>query len=160
MTFKAQPIYEGGAVAKSMAALCRQFKIDSDNVKLEVSFSEGRSLYHLYGRASALFSFDEKAPTYEEAETKVARALEQWRTYGLDADMTPQSAPAPVVQAPPASPAQKGEIIRLLNNPMITRPEKTKMLLNINRLDEARADQAITKLLKAIEDRENIRQAA
>jgi hypothetical protein len=56
--------------------------------------------------------------------------------------------------------SQKEEIIRLLNNPVITRPEKTKMLLNINRLDEARAVQAIAKLRKAIDDRENSRPAA
>ena len=50
---------------------------------------------------------------------------------------------------------QKEEIIRLLNHPVITRPEKTKMLLNINRLDEERAIQSIAKLRKAIDDREN-----
>ncbi|MBD2769971.1 hypothetical protein IC235_18955 [Hymenobacter sp. BT664] len=54
-----------------------------------------------------------------------------------------------------ATASQKEEIIRLLNHPVITRPEKTKMLLNINRLDEERAIQAIAKLRKAIDDREN-----
>ena len=54
-----------------------------------------------------------------------------------------------------ATASQKEEIIRLLNHPVITRPEKTKMLLNINRLDEERAVQAIAKLRKAIDDREN-----
>jgi len=65
-------------------------------------------------------------------------------------------APAPTY----ASASQKEEIIRLLNHPVITRPEKTKMLLNINRLDEERATQAIAKLRKAIEDRENGQTAA
>ena len=60
-------------------------------------------------------------------------------------------APAPVHYA---TASQKEEIIRLLNHPLITRQEKTKMLLNINRLDEERATQAIAKLRKAIEDRE------
>lgn len=78
-------------------------------------------------------------------------------------------APAPMkaVAAEPAAPAvayasaaQKEEIIRLLNHPVITRPEKTKMLLNINRLDDERATQAIAKLKKAIEDRENGQAAA
>ena len=55
--------------------------------------------------------------------------------------------------------SQKEEIIRLLNHPTVTRPEKTKMLLNINRLDEERAIQAIAKLRKAIDDRENGRPA-
>jgi hypothetical protein len=59
-----------------------------------------------------------------------------------------------------ATAAQKEEIIRLLNHPVITRPEKTKMLLNINRLDEERAVQAIAKLRKAIDDRENGEKAA
>ena len=53
-----------------------------------------------------------------------------------------------------ATAAQKEEIIRLLNHPLITRPEKTKMLLNINRLDEERATQAIAKLRRAIDERE------
>ena len=81
-------------------------------------------------------------------------------------------APAPM-KAVPAEPApvettavayatasQKEEIIRLLNHPVITRQEKTKMLLNINRLDEERATQAIAKLRKAIDDRENGESAA
>ena len=59
-----------------------------------------------------------------------------------------------------ASAKQKEEIIRLLNNPVITRQEKTKMLLNINRFDEERAAQAIEKLKKVIEDREGGQAAA
>ncbi len=59
-----------------------------------------------------------------------------------------------------ASAKQKEEIIRLLNNPTITRQEKTKMLLNINRFDEERAAQAIEKLKKVIEDREEGQSAA
>ena len=80
----------------------------------------------------------------------------------------PAEAPAPAAEqaAQAAAPvqyataAQKEEIIRLLNHPVITRPEKTKMLLNINRLDEERAVQAIAKLRKAIDDRENGEKAA
>jgi hypothetical protein len=75
-------------------------------------------------------------------------------------------AEVPAVAAEQAAPvqyataSQKEEIIRLLNHPVITRPEKTKMLLNINRLDEERAVQAIAKLRKAIDDRENGEKAA
>ncbi|MDB5236836.1 MAG: hypothetical protein JWR44_3829 [Hymenobacter sp.] len=75
-------------------------------------------------------------------------------------------AEAPSIAAEQAAPvqyataSQKEEIIRLLNHPVITRPEKTKMLLNINRLDEERAVQAIAKLRKAIDDRENGEKAA
>jgi hypothetical protein len=50
--------------------------------------------------------------------------------------------------------AQRDEIDRLCSMPVITRPEKTVLLLNINRLDEARAQDAINKLTKAIEQRE------
>lgn len=90
------------------------------------------------------------------------------------------AAAAPVMQAAPAQPPvgqpvmtaevttpaadttdvryatakQKEEIIRLLNNPVITRAEKTKMLLSINKLDEERATQSIQKLKLAISDRE------
>lgn len=73
----------------------------------------------------------------------------------------PTEAPAVAAEAAAATPvqyataSQKEEIIRLLNHPVITRPEKTKMLLNINRLDEERALQSIAKLRKAIDDREN-----
>ncbi|MBD1398863.1 hypothetical protein H9Q13_16955 [Pontibacter sp. JH31] len=59
-----------------------------------------------------------------------------------------------------ASAKQKEEIIRLLNHQVITRQEKTKMLLNINRFDEERAAQAIDKLKKVIEDREDGQSAA
>ena len=69
-----------------------------------------------------------------------------------------EAAPAPAVRF--ASAKQKEEIIRLLNNPVITRQEKTKMLLNINKLDEERASQAIAKLKKVIEEREEEASAA
>ena len=65
-------------------------------------------------------------------------------------------APAPAY----ASATQKEEIIRLLNHPVVTRAEKTRMLLNINRLDEERATQAIAKLKQAIDERENGQTAA
>ena len=74
----------------------------------------------------------------------------------------PTAAPAaaePTVPAYATAP-QKEEIIRLLNHPVISRAEKTKMLLNINRLDQERATQAIAKLRKAIDDRENGQTAA
>lgn len=63
-----------------------------------------------------------------------------------------EEAPAPAIKY--ATAKQKEEIIRLLNNPVITRQEKTKMLLNINKLDEERAKQSIDKLKKATEERE------
>jgi hypothetical protein len=53
-----------------------------------------------------------------------------------------------------ATAAQKDELDRLCAIPVITRPEKVVLLLNINRLDTFRADDAIRKLTKAIEERE------
>ena len=75
----------------------------------------------------------------------------------LPAEMPAVAAEVSAATAPVqyATASQKEEIIRLLNHPVITRPEKTKMLLNINRLDEERALQSIAKLRKAIDDREN-----
>ncbi|MBR7209116.1 hypothetical protein KB206_10835 [Microvirga sp. STS02] len=81
--------------------------------------------------------------------TSAPKALPEMRVVGTD-EVTDPAVPVQF-----ATTSQKEEIIRLLNHPVITRPEKTKMLLNINRLDEERAVQAIAKLRKAIDDREN-----
>lgn len=53
-----------------------------------------------------------------------------------------------------ATAKQKEEIIRLLNNPAITRQEKTKYLLNINKFSEEQAAEKIGKIKKVIKDRE------
>jgi len=86
------------------------------------------------------------------APAAVAQAVPAMQVVPAEAPAVAAEAAAPVQYA---TAAQKEEIIRLLNHPVITRPEKTKMLLNINRLDEERAVQAIAKLRKAIDDREN-----
>ncbi|GAA4035261.1 hypothetical protein GCM10022409_19850 [Hymenobacter glaciei] len=78
----------------------------------------------------------------------------------VPAEVPAVAAETPAAPVQYATASQKEEIIRLLNHPVITRPEKTKMLLNINRLDEERAIQAIAKLRKAIDDRENGEKAA
>ncbi|MFT2008215.1 hypothetical protein ACMA1I_06030 [Pontibacter sp. 13R65] len=92
-------------------------------------------------------------PTEKKATMKAAPAVAAAATEtAAEADKTPG--------VRYASAKQKEEIIRLLNNPVITRQEKTKMLLNINRLDEERAAQAIDKLKKVIEDREDGQSAA
>jgi hypothetical protein len=82
----------------------------------------------------------------------VATALPTMQVVPSETPAVAAEAAAPVHYA---TASQKEEIIRLLNHPVITRQEKTKMLLNINRLDEERAVQAIAKLRKAIDDREN-----
>ncbi len=75
-------------------------------------------------------------------------------------EVTPEPTAEEATSVRYASAKQKEEIIRLLNNTVITRQEKTKMLLNINRFDEERASQAIDKLKKVIEDREDGQAAA
>ena len=59
-----------------------------------------------------------------------------------------------------ATGAQKEEITRLLNHPLVTRPEKTKMLLALNRIDEERATSTITNIREAIALREEMPAAA
>ncbi|ALJ00173.1 hypothetical protein [Rufibacter tibetensis] len=111
-----------------------------------------------------------------EQQVKPAASAKTMKAVPVDttAEATPAPAPvaAPVAPAAPQAPVaeeatvkyatakQKEEIIRLLNNPVITRQEKTKMLLNINKLDEERAKQSIVKLKKVIEDREHEQSAA
>ncbi|MFD2245613.1 hypothetical protein [Pontibacter ruber] len=91
-------------------------------------------------------------PTEKKATMKAAPAA--------TAAPAAEAAPAESTSVRYASAKQKEEIIRLLNNAVITRQEKTKMLLNINRLDEERAAQAIDKLKKVIEEREDGQSAA
>jgi hypothetical protein len=96
-----------------------------------------------------------------KAEKPAAKVAAKTETVAMTAnpkEAEPVKAEVPVVTEEPvmkyATAKQKEEIIRLLNNVVITRQEKTKMLLNINKLDEERAAQSIQKLRKVIEDRE------
>lgn len=106
----------------------------------------------------------QEAPRAEQPQP--AAAPKPMKAVPVEAEKQPEEVPAPAAVAPVstsvkyASAPQKEEIIRLLNNPVITRQEKTKMLLNINKLDEERATQAIAKLKKAIEDRDDQSAAA
>ena len=107
----------------------------------------------------------EPTPAEEmDYNTNVAAAAPAVAQAPLAAQPLMKALPAePAIVAEPAAAApvmyatasQKEEIIRLLNHPVITRQEKTKMLLNINRLDEERATAAIAKLRTAIDEREN-----
>jgi hypothetical protein len=97
-----------------------------------------------------------------EASTPEARPL-------LPADSEP-SAPALANEAPSAAPAPssnvrplsvdvngdeaKEQLIRLLNHPVITRAEKTKVLININRYDADQTQEQITLFTQHIATRE------
>ncbi|HEX8656518.1 MAG TPA: hypothetical protein VF690_03245 [Hymenobacter sp.] len=48
---------------------------------------------------------------------------------------------------------QVATIQELLKNPVISKPERSKMLLNLHKLEEDRAEQAITNLRQSIADR-------
>ncbi|QHL86849.1 hypothetical protein GU926_05110 [Nibribacter ruber] len=105
----------------------------------------------------------------QDAKVEQARPAAPAKTMKAVPVEAEAAAPAPAAAAPAqaedpavkyATAKQKEEIIRLLNNPVITRQEKTKMLLNINKLDEERAKQSIQKLKKVIEDREHEQSAA
>ncbi len=102
------------------------------------------------------YSGNVPAPSVAAAAEPAAPVMRAVTNEPAAPDLVPAEAPAAEAAAPVqyATASQKEEIIRLLNHPLITRQEKTKMLLNINRLDEERATQAIAKLRKAIEDRE------
>lgn len=108
----------------------------------------------------------EYAPQFEPAKNDTAGASTPPASLPPAASATSDPSSDEPVNPPAAgNPAyataqQKEEIIRLLNHPQVTRQEKTKMLLNINKLDQERATQAIANLKKTIEDRENGQPAA
>jgi len=118
-----------------------------------------------YTAAPEVKVVSQPTPKAEKAPKVAATAPVEVTMKASSADKeTAPKTEAPVVEAEAnikyATAKQKEEIIRLLNNVVITRQEKTKMLLNINKLDEERAAQSIQKLRKVIEEREEQTKAA
>jgi hypothetical protein len=72
----------------------------------------------------------------------------------IAAAVAPVSSPEPEAAIPMATTRQKAEILLLLNNDVITKEEKEKMIGSINKLDRDRADKAIDKLKKIIAQRQ------
>lgn len=117
-------------------------------------------------RLEALHLLAEPALTFAQASTIVDKTLANLSAQPPRVDGTAQAKKASVIT--PAKPthdeaghpiqyakaAQKQEIIDLLNHPLVTRQEKTKMLLNINKLTAERAEEALKKLDRAIKERE------
>ena len=103
---------------------------------------------------------DYNTNTYAAAPAPVATVAQTLPAMQVMPAEVPAIAAGQAAPVQYATASQKEEIIRLLNHPVITRPEKTKMLLNINRLDEERATAAIAKLRSAIDERENGEKAA
>ncbi|HEX8530859.1 MAG TPA: hypothetical protein VF646_12595 [Cytophagales bacterium] len=94
----------------------------------------------------------------------------QDRRNGSDSAPAPRvkaETPAPAIAAVPvaeepaaptvpmATTRQKAEILLLLNNDVVTKDEKEKMIASINKLDRERADKAIEKLKKIIAQRQS-----
>jgi hypothetical protein len=66
----------------------------------------------------------------------------------------PEAKPAAKTEPGEATSKQKEDIIRLLSNPVITSAEKNKMLLNLNKLNQERAAEAIGNLTNVINERQ------
>lgn len=143
-------------------------------VKSELTFEEYLGYYEAFGGNDNPDLGDAYKGACTDALTKIGSflgvAMEVYKGQGNTA---PQEAPKPQPKATPApavdnaaeavkyaTAAQREEIVKLLNHDVITRPEKTKMLLNVNKLDTERAAAVITKLKGVITEREAQKEAA
>ena len=108
--------------------------------------AKGRAVLMMMGFYALGVYGEDEAPAFSQSANVPAEVKPV-----LYATTVGETEPAPIQYA---TAAQKEKIIRLLNHSLITRPEKTKMLMNINRLDESRAAQAISKLESAISERD------
>jgi len=109
--------------------------------------------------SSSVFTADEQLSYQQKIkkmDTATAQALLNSVKGILDARKAAQKAdqPAADTNAPkPITIQQKTNILLLLNNSTITKEEKEKMVAKINILDTVRADQAIAKIKKTIQER-------
>lgn len=104
--------------------------------------AKGRAVLQLMGFYQLGVYSEDEAPAFQQA-ANVAPAV------AAPAPVTTQPAPVQYALA-----SQKEQIITLLASPMVTREEKNRMLLNINRLDVERASTAIANLTTVIAERE------
>lgn len=128
-------------------------EVESENVR-DVNFSSAleNAETSAVGRACAIagIGIDISIASADEMKKALNRSgspLESQQT----TEETNESVKSPLIR-------KRAEILLLLNNPTITQPEKEKMIANINKLDEERADQAIEKLKKTIEERKLTRE--
>lgn len=153
--YKHEPLRGSGDFARALAGLARHYHFSPESMSCTLTFENGKSIYKLFGRDSAADTFEAEGATPEQVLTladaelgsRFKRKAQPIREDGKWLDAAPVAEARRTLQ-------QAEEIIRLLNHPLITRQEKTKMLLIINKIDEERATQAIAKLRRAIEDRE------
>jgi hypothetical protein len=93
--------------------------------------------------------FDELATATTEDHKK--RMLQQGATHFAHLAQDP---PRPI------TPVQKEELLRLAKHPLLTRPEKTKLLLDYVRYEEHEAADRIRDLQSALSLREDMKAAA
>ncbi|MBC7920986.1 MAG: hypothetical protein H7Z75_07810 [Ferruginibacter sp.] len=95
----------------------------------------------------------EAKPTEEKPEAPLPAAASASEALGLPAELSQAKVVEPVFK--PVTINQKTQILLLLNNSVITKEEKERMVTKLNTLDTERAEQAITKLKKVIRERGN-----
>lgn len=122
-------LYPGNATSGAKLCLCGYLRLSAD----QIAELEAMDIV-----SPALFVMTSHVSSEAEALADLARKLDVPNPF------------APVVYA--TSP-QKEAIIRLLNDPRISRHEKTVGLLNINRFTTAKADECIVGLKKDINAR-------
>ncbi len=105
--------------------------------------AEEMEAFHNSGRDNGK-QYSEPAPVKQESTEAPAPVT-----------AVPVGSPEPEATVPMATTRQKAEILLLLNNDVITKEEKEKMIGSINKLDRDRADKAIDKLKKIIAQRQS-----
>lgn len=143
--------------AEVLAKLTRQFEAATSGIDLgklweSLTGNEKKALFEVKEAAKARVAKAAQDAAAVVARTQPAAMKDAGTTTALVAEFVEQPT-VPGVEFTPATEEQKETIHRLLNNPVITRKEKTYLLLGINKLDKERARQAIIVLREAIEQR-------
>jgi hypothetical protein len=147
--------------AEILAKLTRQFEAVTSGVDLKklwdsLTKNEATALFEVKEAAKARLAEAVK----DAATTAVRQAPAAMKVAGEETSLVDEFVESPLFGPGPAVEYATGEqrqtITRLLDHPAITRKEKTRLLLAINKLDRERARQAIGKLRTAIGEREGI----
>jgi hypothetical protein len=168
-----KPVAEASAPASALPAPSTGYNLSSAEVRQQLGAMRSKlDLIDLWNKLTAgqQAEFKEQFTTArahidatiaQAAATAVRQAPAAMKVAGDSTGLVDEFTEHPIT--PSAGPAvhyatvkQRDEITRLLNNPLVTRKEKTALLLKINQLDSDRAKAAILKLRKAIGEREGI----
>jgi hypothetical protein len=143
--------------AEIIAKLTRQFEAATSGIDVKKLWDSLTK-----NEATALFDVKEAAKARLATPPVVRQIPAQMKDAGTDSELVDEFVTQPTlilaadVLPTYATQEQREFITRLLDHPKVTRKEKTKLLLNINKLDKERARQAIIKLRTAIGEREGI----